>query len=123
MFDWWHRVCDSTEKFKWWHPKRHTQGDWDLPFNRLQYPERQPGYYIDHALTVDLILDKKRHFSIDYDRPSKHFGHIASSSTNICARLHTNSSLVGWIGFGYVIYVLRKVGNTNQLHVRYRLSL
>jgi hypothetical protein len=60
MFDWWLRVCDDAEKFRWWHPEAHSNGEWDLPYHRLQLFERAAGYYVDHVHTVAMNVDKER---------------------------------------------------------------
>jgi len=43
MIDWWFCNCDSTEKYKWWHPKDHISGVWDPPYYGAMSFERMKG--------------------------------------------------------------------------------
>jgi hypothetical protein len=120
MFDWWLRVCDDSEKYRWWHPEAHLSGEWDLPYHRLQLYERAMGYYVDHVHTVtQRLTDKERLMSYDYDRPSKVFGHVnvnnSDGATFVCARVHTNNNVVGWIGIGHMCYIIHTVGNRTEM--------
>lgn len=128
MFDWWFRACENTERFRWWHPKNHKSAEWDLQLFATPLCDRSAGSYVNHINTTHIIVDgQDKLITLDFDRPSKYFDVKKFSSDNItacvCSRIHLSDSLVGWIGIGHLVYIVRKLpGGGNVLQCRYWLG-
>ena len=41
MIEWWFNHCDSTERFKWWHPTCNVHGEFDPTFYAVQPEDRK----------------------------------------------------------------------------------
>lgn len=39
--EWWFNHCDSTERFKWWHPTNNVHGEYDPTFYSVQPEDRK----------------------------------------------------------------------------------
>lgn len=41
MIEWWFNHCDSTDRFKWWHPISNVHGEYDPTFYAVQPEDRK----------------------------------------------------------------------------------
>jgi hypothetical protein len=41
MVEWWFNHCDSSERFKWWHPTSNVHGEYDPTFYAVQPEDRK----------------------------------------------------------------------------------
>jgi hypothetical protein len=43
MFDWWHRACDSSDKYRWTQPFSHKSCEWESKFYETKISKRTTG--------------------------------------------------------------------------------
>lgn len=128
MFDWWFRNCDNTERYRWWHPKDHIEGEWNPQFYAVQPPDRVFGHYIGHTHRVtEVIAGVKQTIRIEFERPSKYFDvnmfPSARVTACICGRISIEDPTMGLIAVGHVIHMVRETGNGNsELRSRFWLG-
>ena len=127
MFDWWFRNCDNTERYRWWHPRDHIEGEWNPQFYSVQPPDRVFGHYVGHTHRVtERIGGVKQTIRIEFERPSKYFDvnlfPSARVTACICGRISIEDSL-GLIAIGNMIHMVRETSQgTSELRSRFWLG-
>jgi hypothetical protein len=128
MIDWWFCNCDSTEKYKWWHPKDHISAVWDPPYYGAMSFERMKGHYVDHVHVVEEnIAGMKQSLQIEFTRPSKYFDVTKFLEQGITcmmvARIHVNDESLGLVAAGHLLHMVRVVeGGRSELRSRFWLG-
>ena len=127
MVDWWFSHVDSTERYKWWHPKDHVSSDWDLQYFSVMPENRSFGHYIDHVHQVrETVGGVTKTLEISFQRPSKYFDvakfAAAGITACICARVYSDEGCIGTVGVGHLVHMVRKVGNRSEMRSRFWLG-
>lgn len=128
MFDWWFCNVDNKEKYRWWHPRDHIDGNWDPQYYAIMPQERSLGHYINHIHIVkEKINNIDQYLHIEFERPSKYFDITKFNEQNITAclvaRIHTYDSMLGMIAIGHLIHIVRTIDDNGNSELRSRFWL
>mmetsp|Transcript_4266 Transcript_4266/g.7230 ORF Transcript_4266/g.7230 Transcript_4266/m.7230 type:complete len:487 (-) Transcript_4266:253-1713(-) len=137
MVEWWFNHCDSTERFKWWHPTSNVHGEFDPTFYAVQPEDRLVGHAIGHRFTCvkkmysggmcsgdideyDPGEDVLQH--IDYLHPAEFINTDELPAAGITAlvvgKLSYRDHHMGEITVGHVCHVVREVMGSVSLVTR-----
>ncbi len=124
MFDWWFCHCDDSDKYRWWHPYDHIKGTWDPSYYAAMPFERIRGHYVDHIHIVEeKIGGEKQSLQIEFMRPSKVFDVTKFTECNVTAclvaRVYVKDPLLGMIGAGHLIHMVREINGRSELRSRF----
>lgn len=127
MIDWWFRNCDSTEKYRWWHPKNHISGIWEPQFYSVMPNERKPGHCVDHTHILEQRINGvQRSILVEYTRPSKYFDVSKFEENGITAclvgRIYIKDPSLGMITAGHLVHMVREQDGLSELRSRYWLG-
>ena len=127
MVDWWFSHVESTERYKWWHPRDHISSDWDLQYFSVMPENRHCGHYIDHVHKVkETVGGVAKNLEIVWQRPSKFFDVAKFAAAGItaclCGRVYSEEAGLGVLAIGWLVHMVRKIGNRSEMRSRFWLG-
>jgi hypothetical protein len=125
MFEWWILFCDSTEKFRWWHPECNLEMEWDPTFYAVQPVERGDGCHIGHTMYIKALMNGSEYeFQLEFldETHCVVFEDYESEDSKVTCFLAANIKVVlpvlGRTQIGQIAFQVRCSDEINELRTR-----